>query len=268
MQDDTFTGVTPQTVGRSMWRIENKIPCKFDAFTNKLHEGDCYLVLDSVKSATSTSVEHKIHFWLGNECSVDEKGIVAYKAVELDDKLNGLARQIRETQGNESDEFLAYFKSYGGIEYLPGGVESGFKHVEKDVYPTRLLHVKGKRVCRVKSVEVSSTSLNKGDAFVLDKGLMIYVFFGSDCNKYEQIKAMESKSTLHLILRLLLFIFYYHQSNDDSTNHCLRFARFLFIYSSLPHFAPCLLPYNHFNNLKLFVKSMMMNAEHVVKSFV
>jgi hypothetical protein len=208
MQDDTFTGVTPQTVGRSMWRIENKIPCKFDAFTNKLHEGDCYLVLDSVKSATSTSVEHKIHFWLGNECSVDEKGIVAYKAVELDDKLNGLARQIRETQGNESDEFLAYFKSYGGIEYLPGGVESGFKHVEKDVYPTRLLHVKGKRVCRVKSVEVSSSSLNKGDAFVLDKGLMIYVFFGSDCNKYEQIKAMESKSMLHLILRLLLFIYF------------------------------------------------------------
>ncbi len=31
----------------------------------------------------------------------------------------------------------------GGIEYLPGGVESGFQKVERDVYPTRLLQLKG-----------------------------------------------------------------------------------------------------------------------------
>jgi hypothetical protein len=31
----------------------------------------------------------------------------------------------------------------GGIQYLPGGVASGFNHVVRDVFPTRLLHLKG-----------------------------------------------------------------------------------------------------------------------------
>jgi hypothetical protein len=31
----------------------------------------------------------------------------------------------------------------GGIQYLPGGVSSGFNHVVRDVFPTRLLHLKG-----------------------------------------------------------------------------------------------------------------------------
>jgi hypothetical protein len=31
----------------------------------------------------------------------------------------------------------------GGIQYLPGGVNSGFNHVVRDVFPTRLLHLKG-----------------------------------------------------------------------------------------------------------------------------
>jgi hypothetical protein len=191
MIDDMFDGMNAQFTGKLMWRIENKKPVRFDAFTNKLHVGDSYLVLNSVKKGSSSSIDHKIHFWLGSETSVDEKGIVAYKAVELDDKLGGIATQIRETQGNETSDFLSYFKDKGGIEYCPGGVESGFRHVERDVYTTRLLHVKGKRVCRVKEVPVSSSSLNKGDAFILDMGLQIFVFFGPDCNKYEKIKALE-----------------------------------------------------------------------------
>lgn len=36
-----------------------------------------------------------------------------------------------------------------GVEYLPGGVDSGFNKMEKDVFRTRLLHVKGKRTVRV-----------------------------------------------------------------------------------------------------------------------
>lgn len=38
------------------------------------------------------------------------------------------------------------------MEYLPGGIESGFTKMEKDVFRTRLLHVKGKRVVRVSEV--------------------------------------------------------------------------------------------------------------------
>jgi hypothetical protein len=56
--------------------------------------------------------------------------------------------------------FLSYFK--GGIEYLEGGIDSGFNHVEK-VHKKRLLHLKGKRNVRVREVPISASSLNKGD---------------------------------------------------------------------------------------------------------
>ena len=42
------------------------------------------------------------------------------------------------------------------MEYLPGGVESGFNKMEKDVFRNRLLHVKGKRVVRVSEVQCST----------------------------------------------------------------------------------------------------------------
>ena len=103
-------------------------------------------------------------------------GVAAYKSVELDDSLGGGPVQYREVQGSESDLFLTYFKKTGGIEYMDGGIDSGFHHVERDVYETRLLHLKGKRTVRVKSVPVSNASLNTGDVFILDTGLKIFIF--------------------------------------------------------------------------------------------
>lgn len=105
--------------------------------------------------------------------------------------------QYREVQGSESQLFLSYFKKTGGVEYLPGGVESGFRKVERDVYETRLLHLKGKRTVRVSSVSVSKSSLNKGDVFILDKGLKIFLFNGPTANKYEKTKGLEVASNIN-----------------------------------------------------------------------
>lgn len=85
---------------------------------------------------------------------------------------------------------MSYFKDTG-IEYLPGGVESGFNKVERDVYPTRLLQVKGKRTVRCTSVPVSSASLNTGDCFILDMGLSLYLYNGATANRQEKGKAVE-----------------------------------------------------------------------------
>jgi hypothetical protein len=139
----------------------------------------------------------KIHFWLGAETSDDEAGTAAYKTVELDDSLGGGPIQFREVQGSESPEFLALFKTGGGIEYLPGGVQSGFKKVVRDVYEPRLLHLKGARTVRVSPVPLSNKSLNKGDVFILDLGLEVYVFNGPGANRAEKSKGVEVASRIN-----------------------------------------------------------------------
>ena len=58
------------------------------------------------------------------------------------------------------------------------GVASGFAHVDRDSYATRLLHCKGKRTVRCHEVAVSSASLNTGDVFILDVGLTLFVWNG------------------------------------------------------------------------------------------
>ena len=70
-------------------------------------------------------------------------------------------------------------------------MEAGFRHVEGKEYPTRLLHLKGRRNVRVKEVECKRESLNEGDVFVLDLGLMMYQWNGADCNRMEKTKGLE-----------------------------------------------------------------------------
>lgn len=63
--------------------------------------------------------------------------------------------------------FMSYFKKTG-VEYLPGGIESGFKDVTKKEFTPRLLQVKGSRYPRVIPVDINVDSLNEGDVFILD----------------------------------------------------------------------------------------------------
>ena len=89
----------------------------------------------------------------------------------------------------ESQKFLSYFK--GGIFYLEGGVESGFKHVEPKTYEKKLYIVKGKRYPRVWTKELTANSLNEGDVFILDLGMKLYFWPGKECNVNEKVKGME-----------------------------------------------------------------------------
>jgi len=118
--------------------------------------------------------------------SQDEAGTAAYKTVELDDHLHGAPIQHREVQGYESSLFLTYFKDT--IHILEGGVDTGFKHVKPEEYKPRLLHLKGKKKVRVTQVDLSFKSLNSGDVFLLDNGLIIYQWEGSKSGPQEKQK--------------------------------------------------------------------------------
>jgi gelsolin len=132
-------------------------------------------------------LSHTIHFWLGDGCSQDEAGTAAYKTVELDEFLGGGPVEYREVQGFESNLFISLFPNF---TILHGGVKSGFKHVEGDKYPTRLLHVHGDRkLVYVDEVPMASTSLNQGDVFILDLGLKLIQWNGSKSSGAERIKA-------------------------------------------------------------------------------
>lgn len=191
-----FDADSGKTVGLEVWRIEKMEPVRIAASDNgKFHTGDCYIVLNTYE--VKGRIEQDLHFWLGSESSQDERGSCAYHTVNLDDQLGGKPVQHREVQGHESSEFLGLFKKLGGIQYLEGGVESGFRKVDPNDYATALYHLKGRRNVRVLQVEVSRESLNDGDVFILDTLNTIYQWNGASANKYEKFKALEHVTKLN-----------------------------------------------------------------------
>lgn len=139
-----------------------------------------------------------IFFWIGSNSSQDEYGVASYKANELDDLLGDSPIQHREVQGNESVQFAELFTE---IRYLDGGIDSGFRHVEADDeslhVPKRLFQIhRSHRVTRSSQVPPSCSSLNDGDAFLLDAGNSVYTWFGTSCTPFEKERAAEMAHNL------------------------------------------------------------------------
>merc|ERR1719443_1448641 len=130
------------TPGVKVWRIEHFTVQDAEA-SGKFYEGDSYIILNTVQ--VEEKLERTIHFWLGKDTSIDEQGTAAYKTVELDDYFDGEPTQKREVMGEETDDFKALFG--GTLEYLDGGIDSGFKHVKPEGHDPKMWQarrVKGK----------------------------------------------------------------------------------------------------------------------------
>ncbi|XP_027025923.2 villin-1 [Tachysurus fulvidraco] len=171
--------------GLQIWTINDMkmVPVPKEEFGN-FFEGDCYVVLYGGPENVRTM---NIHYWIGNNSSQDEQGAAAVYVTQLDDFLGGSPVQNREVQGFESAKFKSYFKN--GIIYKKGGVGSGFKHVETNVYDIlRLLHVKGRKDVTAMEVDVSWASFNNGDIFLLDMGKNIVQWNGPESNRQERLK--------------------------------------------------------------------------------
>ncbi|XP_077347361.1 villin-1-like [Lithobates pipiens] len=173
--------------GLQIWSIEKMqmVPLPEKAY-GSFFEGDCYIIL-SIKQ-TSTGTASDVHYWIGKDSTQDEQGAAALYTSQLDEALGGSPIQHREVQGYESASFKSYFKN--GVIYKKGGVASGFKHVETNMYNIRrLLHVKGRKNVTATEVDMSWNSFNKGDVFLLDLGKVIIQWNGPESNKTERIRA-------------------------------------------------------------------------------
>uniref|UniRef100_A0A3Q0SCC4 Capping protein (actin filament), gelsolin-like b n=1 Tax=Amphilophus citrinellus TaxID=61819 RepID=A0A3Q0SCC4_AMPCI len=150
--------------GLWVWRVEKMKavplqPSEVGAFYN----GDSYLVLDNRGEDGAD-----LHMWI-EKSSRDEQVACAMLATQLDNFLGGDPVQHRHVQGFETPEFMELFPR--GVSYKQeGGVESGFRRPQGSGTVQRLYQIKGKRNIRAKEVELSWSSFNKGDCFILDLG--------------------------------------------------------------------------------------------------
>lgn len=198
--DPAFRG-SGQKDGLEIWHIENFKPVPVPASSyGKFFMGDSYIILKTT-ALKNGSLRHDIHYWIGKDTSQDEAGTAAILTVELDAALGGRAVQYREIQGNETEKFLSYFRPC--IMPQPGGVASGFNHVEvnEQDHKTRLYVCHGKHVVHVKEVPFARSSLNHDDIFILDTKFKIFQFSGSNSSIQERAKALEVvqyiKDTFH-----------------------------------------------------------------------
>jgi gelsolin len=199
--------------GLEIWRIEKfqVVPWPKDQY-GSFYSGDSYIILYTYKKVGQDALEWNAHMWVGEFTTKDEAGTAAYKIVELDDILERQAVLYREVQGHESELFLSYFAV---MHILDGGVESGFKKVPVEEYKPRLLHIKGKKNFRVRQVPLTAESLNKGDVFILDHGLNIYVWSGSKANSFEKFKAASIAKTIDEERQSLPKVFNLDEDNNE-----------------------------------------------------
>eukprot|EP00924_Labyrinthula_sp_SR-Ha-C_P002191 augustus_masked-scaffold_19-processed-gene-3.4-mRNA-1 protein AED:0.03 eAED:0.03 QI:0/-1/0/1/-1/1/1/0/271 len=178
-----------------IWRIEQfKVKHWPKKKYGKFHTGDSYIVLHTTKHADTSKLLYDIYFWIGSESSQDEYGVAAYKTVELDAKFRDAAIQHREVQFHESAEFKSVLEQHEfELEYLEGGVETGFTKVAdlpKDKKP-ELFRVKGvKNQIEFKPVKCRRDYMNSGDVFVLDDGFVCWVWVGKDSSSKERGQGM------------------------------------------------------------------------------
>ncbi|XP_068940688.1 villin-like protein [Petaurus breviceps papuanus] len=188
MELDSSLSSIDKVQGLQIWAIEKmkmvRVPEKaYGSF----FEGDCYIVLHNKKHSRGLSID--IHYWIGKDSAVDKQGAAAAFVAQLDSVLGDIPVQHREVQGYESDVFKSYFKN--GIIYKKGGLASGFKHVETNMYNIqRLLHIKGKKPVSATEVDLSWDSFNKRDVFLLDLGKVLIQWNGPEANLSEKSRGL------------------------------------------------------------------------------
>nr|XP_056712977.1 scinderin isoform X2 [Euleptes europaea] len=164
-----------------IWRVESngRIPIEPEAY-GQFYGGDCYIILYTYPKGQI------IYMWQGASATKDELTASAFLTVQLDRSLMGRAVQIRVSQGKEPLHLLSLFKDKPLIVYKDGTSKKGG---QVPAPPTRLFQIRRNLafVTRIAEVDVSATSLNSNDVFVLklpqNSG---YTWVGKGASKEEE----------------------------------------------------------------------------------
>ena len=209
-----WTGININEISLYIWRIEkfNVVPVNQNTY-GTFYEGDSYIILNIYRDVTN-KLQYNVHFWLGCKTTQDEMGTAAYKTVELDTYLYGKAIQYRETQNNESDLFRSYFIQ--GITYNVDGIESGFKKVAANDYTNYQpllykIHNNG-----VNHLPLILSSVADDDAYILDCGLIVYVYKGETSTHKEKLLAMYTAYDIKEVRKGCVIVDIDYNKNNES----------------------------------------------------
>ncbi|OCT64459.1 protein flightless-1 homolog [Xenopus laevis] len=182
-----FTEDVGQIPGVTVWQIENFIPTLVDeTFHGRFYEADCYIVLKTFLDSNG-ALHWEIYYWIGQEATLDKKACSAIHSVNLRNCLGAEGRTIREEMGDESEEFSQVF--YNDITYIEGGTASGFYTVEDTQFITRLYRIYGKKNIRLEPMPLKSSSLDPRFVHLLDHGMEIFIWRGSQATLSNTTKA-------------------------------------------------------------------------------
>lgn len=118
--------------------------------------------------------------------------------VELVKPIQGKRIRHREVQNHESNFFLSLFSA--GIRYLD-------REATTNASSARLFRIQEKRHVQQK---LSSSSLNKGGVFLLDRGTKLFVWYGENAKRLDRVKGIN-------LLELLI-------KNQTRSSSCAKYS--------------------------------------------
>nr|CAB3460266.1 unnamed protein product [Digitaria exilis] len=190
--DEAFLGVGDKP-GLDVWCIvgSSLVPVAKSQH-GKFYSRNCYIILDTAELKTGVR-RHDVHYWVGEEAKEEDCLMASDKAVELDAALGSNTVQYRETQGEESDKFLSYFKPcLIPVHCNPPSHVEGYGHKSSRT----MFRCQGEHVARVTEVPFSRSSLDHKGVFIVDTTSKIFIFSG--CNSSVQTRAKALDVVKHL----------------------------------------------------------------------
>ncbi|KAI8610103.1 hypothetical protein BC830DRAFT_1147349 [Chytriomyces sp. MP71] len=161
-----------------------------EAAQGLLYSSECYLFLYEhlMGRPGNEKVTHEAYFWIGDDTKKTEQGTIAYAAIELEKKHN--ARQIRVTQGHESDDFLQIFcSSYHATTPLDTHVVIRRGSHSTDTYIDKVLYcIGGYNEASVRGIQVdwNVASFNSGAVFLAITDRVGYLWVGDGAHGFER----------------------------------------------------------------------------------